>query len=120
MNFKDTIAALAKSNEDGKTFLTLAEAVAIANILSVEDEPLVYTRDLRTIEQRAQFANTLPEVREAFWENRKITAIKALRDASRTPGTLLPETSTQGVLGLKDAKDAIDALWVTGLTNRHV
>lgn len=88
---------------DAHTLVALAGALA-----NGEAAP----RDLSTLEKRVAFARSLPAVMDEVRADRKISAIKALREATRDQGFVLGDdnTSTLDVMGLKTAKDTLDSI----------
>lgn len=100
MNFQ-TIATTLAAHTD----LTASQVVQVARLLGVDES----VTDLRTHEQRVRFARTVWDVNFYVAQFKKVHAIKALREASKGPGFV--HDNPQGIMGLKDAKDAVEGLW---------
>lgn len=103
MNFKTIVETLAAN-----TTLSASRVVEVANLLATEDTPKV----LRTHADLVALARTLPGVKDALDDGKKIVAIKVLREETRNllvDSALLANPGGE-VIGLKAAKDAIDEI----------
>jgi ribosomal protein L7/L12 len=102
-SFREIVTTLAFNSD-----LTTRDIVQVANLLADPESV-----DLRTHEARVAFARTRPEVVLYMANTQKISAIKALREAARGAEFIHPPYANgevREVMGLKDAKDAVEAL----------